>query len=322
MAPAAAQRQRRTARPQEPSPGSETDEPAFDLDAALQGRSDHRDRLAAALVDFRLTPREAKVLMALVQAGRAPVTRIAGMVDVERANVYRVLEALAARRLAIRAPRGAEWSAPARADIAGILLAEEEKRHRALRARSEVVRQLFESMGPPSSEATPSFVHPITRVMEVAKLYDRLIREAQTEILVSNKAPYGGRAVKVIVWPSVVEAVARGVRVRALYEAHELDAAASEALRYTRVAYDEVGVEGRVVEQVPLRLAVFDRRRALLALNDPDAPERFPTNLFVDHPAFAEFTAQLFDHLWSTGRAYARPQHAAGRSAPRSRSRG
>jgi len=71
--------------------------------------------------------------------------------------------------------------------------------------------------------------------------------------------------------------------------------------------YHEVGVEGRVVDRLPIRLAVFDRRRVLLAMNDRVLPDRFPTNLFVDHPDFAEFAVLSFEQMWSSARRYRPP---------------
>lgn len=299
----------------EHSGGGRDDEPATDLAAALEGRLDYLGRLVSVLTDFRLTPREARVLVALVQLGSAPVSRVAQLADVERANVYRVLDSLAGRRLAVRAPVGGHWSAPEREEIIHVLVAEEEERLRAVRGRADRMRQLFQEIVPEAADNAVSFVHSMSRARDVARLYDRLISEAESEILVCNKAPYGGTTV--VVWPSVVDAVRRGVSVRALYEAHELDPTASEALRHTRVAFQEVGVDGRVLERVPIRMAVFDRRRVLLAMNDPMEPERFPTNLFVDHADFAECIALTFERMWSGAVPYPLRSSGAKRRVPR-----
>lgn len=249
------------------------------------------------------------MLIALIQLGSATVIQISRFVGIERTNIYRVLEALSVRRLAVQAT-GSErtWSSPGRDEVVTILLAEEEARHRAKRAEAEQARQILTELAPEAPQAALPYVQLLTQVSEVGRVYDRLLDEAESEILVCNKAPYGGATMKIR--PAVMNALMRGVAARALYESYELDAEGAEALRQTRLVYHEVGVEGRVVERLPIRLAVFDRRRALLAMNDPALPDRFPTNLYVDQPDFAEFAAMSFEQMWSSARRYRPPSRA------------
>ena len=258
------------------------------------------------LEDFRLTAREAKVLTALIQLGSASVSQLSRFVGIERANMYRVLEALGQRRLVVQATApDRTWSTPGRDEVVEILLAEEDARHRSVRAQAEHARQVLAALAPEAPQAALPYIQLVSQASEVGRLYDRLLDEAESEILVCNKAPYGGSTMKLR--PSVVNALMRGVASRALYESYELDAAGAEALRQTRLVYHEVGVEGRVVDRLPIRLAVFDRRRVLLAMNDPLLPDRFPTNLFVDHPDFAEFAVLSFEQMWSSARRYRLP---------------
>ena len=267
------------------------------------------DELARLLEEFRLTARESKVLVALIQLGNASVSQLSRFAGIERANMYRVLEALGQRRLAIQSTApDRTWSTPGRDEVVEILLAEEDARHRSVRAEAERARQILAALAPEAPQAALPYIQLVSQASEVGRLYDRLLDEAESEILVCNKAPYGGSTMKLR--PSVINALMRGIAARALYESYELDAAGAEALRQTRLVYHEVGVEGRVVERLPIRLAVFDRRRVLLAMNDPVLPDRFPTNLFVDHRDFAEFAVQSFEQLWSSARRYRPPSRS------------
>ena len=267
--------------------------------------------LARLLEDFRLTAREAKVLTALIQLGSASVSQLSRFVGIERANMYRVLDALGHRRLVVQATApDRTWSSPGRDEVVEILLAEEDARHRSIRAEAEHARQILAQLAPEAPEAALPYIQLVSQASEVGRLYDRLLDEAESEILVCNKAPYGGSTMKLR--PSVVNALMRGVASRALYESYELDAAGAEALRQTRLVYHEVGVEGRVVDRLPVRLAVFDRRRVLLAMNDPVLPDRFPTNLFVEHRDFAEFAVLSFEQMWSSARRYRPPSRSHG----------
>lgn len=268
------------------------------------------DDLTHLLEDFRLTPREAKVLVALLRLGSPSVSQIARFVDIERTNIYGVLEALRGRRLAVQAT-GPErrWTSPGRDEVIEILLGEEEARHRAVNAEAECARQLLAKLAPEAPDGALPCVQLVSQASEVSRLNDRLFNEARSEILVCHKAPYG--APTTALHPAIADAMARGVAGRALYERYELDSAGAEALRKSRSIDHEVGIQGRVVERLPIRLAVFDRRRALLAMNDPALPDRFPTNLFIDHPDFAEFTALAFEQLWASARRDRNPVRAA-----------
>lgn len=63
------------------------------------------------------------------------------------------------------------------------------------------------------------------------------------------------------------------------------------------------GVRGAVVDELPIKLAVADRRVALLAMIDPVLPDiGVPTTLFVEHPGFATVQAEAFKRLWETAR--------------------
>jgi hypothetical protein len=56
------------------------------------------------------------------------------------------------------------------------------------------------------------------------------------------------------------------------------------------------------VDELPLKLAVVDRKVALLAMADPVLPEiGFPTTLLVEHPGYASLQADAFEQRWSTG---------------------
>ena len=292
--------------PQRPSSGARETRAA--RGGGASGPADVHDLEALTLVlqDLRLTPREAQVLVALVRLESATVSQLAGLVGMERANVYPILEGLATRRLAQRLapPSERTWVAPGREEIVASLLAEEEERHRATRKTAERARELLIEIAPHTPPTSLPYLQVIPQVSEVGKLYDRLLAETQSELLVCNKAPFGGAGMEVR--PSIIDALGRGVIARALYESRELDLAGVKNLMQVRLLYHEAGVEGRIVEHVPVRLAVFDRRRVLFAMNDSVDRDRFTTNIYVDNVDFAEFAALSFEQLWSAGRRWRR----------------
>lgn len=60
--------------------------------------------------------------------------------------------------------------------------------------------------------------------------------------------------------------------------------------------YHRAGAEGRVVDELPVKLAVFDKKVALTAMTDPVGTEAgYPTSLLIEHAGFAALHADAFD---------------------------
>lgn len=58
-----------------------------------------------------------------------------------------------------------------------------------------------------------------------------------------------------------------------------------------------------MVDELPVKMAMADRRAALFALADPVLREvGFPMNLRVEHAGYAAFQADAFAHRWATAR--------------------
>lgn len=69
--------------------------------------------------------------------------------------------------------------------------------------------------------------------------------------------------------------------------------------------YHDAGTQGRVVDDLPIKLAIFDRQVALLSLDDPILPQvGFPISLLIEHPGYASVQAHAFENLWSSATPY------------------
>ena len=61
------------------------------------------------------------------------------------------------------------------------------------------------------------------------------------------------------------------------------------------------GEQARVVDELPLKLAIIDRRIAMFSLKDPVAGSEGLTILVVEHPALAALLEIAFDAVWEAG---------------------
>src|SRR5262249_9251937 len=93
------------------------------------------------------------------------------------------------------------------------------------------------------------------------------------------------------------DAAHRGVRARLLIEAGQIDPEHRERLR----EYQQAGVEIRSRDRLPLKLALFDGYRGLVALLDPVLTRPAWTSLVFEHDGFAEGMGGLFESYWTRG---------------------
>jgi sugar-specific transcriptional regulator TrmB len=260
-----------------------------------------------------LSPYEARVLLALLRLGSANTAHLARHSGVPRTSTYQVLEELnrkgLAQRMSVEGP--AVWASPGRDEVFDRLDAAQEERLRQHRARTANLRDVLARTFPEAPEAAGPYVHVIQGASQVSTIYERLLAEAQEELLVFNRPPYSFPRDEVN--DAVLDALRRGVKARALYQDPQWNDPEAEPFRRAMARY-HAAVEGRLVDDLPIKLALADRKLALLAMTDPVLPEvGFPTTLLVEHPGFAALQAEAFERLWAT----ATPVQDQYRTAPR-----
>ncbi|HSH59774.1 MAG TPA: helix-turn-helix domain-containing protein, partial [Acidimicrobiales bacterium] len=236
--------------------------------------------------------------------GSATPGELARVANVPRTSSYQVLEELQRKGLAERLPgQGpAVWGSRQPGELLARLHAAEEERLRQHKVRTDRVQEMLERAFPQRPSPSLPYVNVIHDPSQVKPVYEELLQGARSELLVFNRPPY--------TWspgmpnPVVLETAAR-VSTRALYQAPEVEDPGAELWRRELEAYHAAGVEGRVVEDLPLKLAVVDRRVALLTVDDPLLPQvGFPITLLVEHPGFAVVQADAFDYRWETALPY------------------
>ncbi|MEO7837359.1 MAG: helix-turn-helix domain-containing protein [Acidimicrobiales bacterium] len=255
--------------------------------------------LRATFEEFGLNGYEAIVLLALLQLGSATARDLARVANVGRTHVYPVLEALRERGLARQlAGKLSVWQSPGREEVLDRLCATEEERLLSLAARKRHAQEMLDRLATQQSIATP-YVHTLSGADQVSETHRQLFAEASTEMLMFTLRPYS--SVPPTTDPMILEAVGRGVSVRVLYVVAEYQDPSTAALREVWAEYHRLGVQGRMSDELPMKLMISDRRAVLHTLSDPVLPEvGFPTSQLIRHPGFASFLAAAFESSWSS----------------------
>lgn len=141
---------------------------------------------------------------------------------------------------------------------------------------------------------TLDFLRIVAEPVQTASEYRRMVGEVQNEYLEFSRPPY---AVDPLDEKLVRQARARGVSCRLLIESGSLD----DAHRQQLVASRAAGVGIRKAESLPLKLALFDSSKGLIALLDPVISKPSWTSLVFDHEGLGEAMKHLFEHHWARG---------------------
>ena len=279
------------------------------------------DALRREFEALGLSPYETAVLLALLRLGSGTSLQLARLSEVPRTSTYQVLEELTAKRLAVRVPGpgAAVWASPGRDEVLARLDASEMEKLRLHRERAARVRDMLAATLPEAPTAALPYVHVIQSPSQTREIYDSMLADARSEFLVFNRPPYSAEANPIRLRPReiaardeinpvVLGALSRGVAIRALYQRAQWDDPAAEPFREAMEAYHRSGVKGRLVDDLPIKLAVADRKIALITMTHPTLPEiGFPTTLLIEHPGAASVQADAFDRRWATARPCPRP---------------
>jgi sugar-specific transcriptional regulator TrmB len=143
---------------------------------------------------------------------------------------------------------------------------------------------------------TLDYLRIVSEPAQTAAEYRRMLANVQTDYLEFSRPPY---AVDPLKEQMVKQAAANGVRCRLLIEAARLD----EEHRQRLAEYAAGGVEVRVADSLPMKLAVFDGGRGLVALLDPVITKPAWTTVVFEHEGMGEAMQGLFEVHWRKGSA-------------------
>src|SRR5947209_4410972 len=201
------------------------------------------ERLLREFEELDLSPYEARIVLALLRLGAANTAQLARVSGVPRTSTYQILEELNARGLAQRVSVDgpAMYASPGRDEVFRRLDAAQEERLRQHRERTARLRELVAEAFPEEPSPAGPYVHVIQGAGQVSHMYDRMLADARSELLVFNRPPYSHGEAQVN--QAVFDALERGVKARVLYEAEQWHAPKSARFREAMAAYHRAGVE-------------------------------------------------------------------------------
>ncbi len=254
---------------------------------------------------------EAKVYLALLERDSLSVSEVSKISGVPGARAYDILDSLAADGLAVLKPgRYKRYSAADPDSFRERLVSQNEKHSAEMRKTIDSVtltlKRKFES-GVNNGEYRFNpleYIEIIKNAYQIHKRFMELVGKANEEILIFTKPPYSGPKEKLEEQTEQqAEPLRQGISIRSIYELpkdekeiewwfKDIDAAARN------------GEKARVIEELPMKMAIFDEKIVMIPLEDPISTATSFTAQIVEHRSLAQGLKILFETLWARSRDY------------------
>jgi sugar-specific transcriptional regulator TrmB len=251
------------------------------------------------LQQMGLNSYEARSYLVLVGHSRFKALELAARAQVPRQKIYEVLDSLVEKGFARVVQEKTKLFSAVEPGLAipGYLARKRQHAEHEMVEQTRLASGLMEDLAAAYSESqeergTLDYLHIVGEPTQTATLYRRMIADARNEYLEFSRPPFAVDPIDSV--ESVKQASQRGVSCRLLADPSILDDTRLVRLRECAAS----GVQVRQVTLVPLKLALFDGRRGLIALLDPVITKPAWTALVFDHPGLGEAMKGLFEEHW------------------------
>ena len=253
------------------------------------------------LQQLGLNAYESRSYLVLLGHPRFKALELAARARVPRQKIYEVLDSLVERGFAQVVQEKTKLFSAVEPTLAipGYLAGKRQALEQELTDSGRAGSALIDDLKALYSEGqggrgTLDFLRIVTEPAQTAAEYRRMLSEVQREYVEFSRPPY---AVDPLDEKLVKQARLAGAACRLLLEAGSLD----EEHRQRLGEYMACGVEVRMADSLPMKLAVFDGRAGMIALLDPVITRPTWTAVVFRHEGMGEAMTGLFEDRWRRG---------------------
>jgi sugar-specific transcriptional regulator TrmB len=250
------------------------------------------------LQQIGLNAYEARAYMILLGHPRFKALELAARANVPRQKIYEVLDSLAEKGFTQVVQEKTKLFSAVEPGLAlpNYIARRQEQMQMEVAEQARVSGSLVDDLNTAYSEGqegrgTLDFLRIVTEPGQIAVQYRRMLGEVVGEYIEFSRPPY---AVDPLGEQLVKEARLRGVACRLLLEEETIDLEHRQRL----TDYQAAGVDIRKIDSLPMKLALFDGSRGMIALLDPLVTKPTWTAVVFDHPGMGEAMKGLFESYW------------------------
>jgi len=259
------------------------------------------------LVELGLTEYESKGYLSMLKKHDFTATELSRISEIPRTRVYEILQKLVQRGLCIEILGNIKKYKAVSPEIALNKLLEYQKAEFSIKKNlvKSISSTLQEQYLKGSNNQDPlDYIELLKDPKQVARRFMRLVSSAKKEILIFIRPPFSNPKKKLEKQADEgIEALQRDVTCKALYEISKN----REEREWTFVQADrsaKAGEHSRIIEELPLKMAVFDGSKVIFAMEDFHPSKNYQTSLVIENLALAKSMKILFETLWEKGRDY------------------
>jgi hypothetical protein len=255
------------------------------------------------LQQLGLNAYESRSYLILLGHPKFKALELAARAHVPRQKIYEVLDSLVEKGFAQVVQEKTKLFSAVEPSLAipGYLTRKRQALEQELMDNSRAGSAMIEDLRALYSEGqggrgTLDFLRIVTEPAQTAAEYRRMLSEVKGEYLEFSRPPY---AVDPLDEQLVKQARVAGVACRLLLEAAPMD----DDHRHRLSDYTAAGVQVRIAESLPMKLALFDARDGMIALLDPVITRPAWTSVVFHHEGMGEAMKGLFQDHWRRGTA-------------------
>jgi|SRR5690554_1857816 len=258
-----------------------------------------------------LTKREAHIYMALLQKKELTASEIASIIPISRTKIYEVIPNLVSKGFCSEVQKDGKriYSAvEPKIALKSLLISIKQNYEETIKSSKEIFEKKSSVINELENQLTKIHSENIKKqdnidYIEVIKdrnqIRDRWLtiqKHAKLEELAFNKPPYSITPQENIQHEK--ELIKRNVICKGIYEYDDSSMPDSSFIEMLE-SFANIGEEVRVINKLPMKLAIIDERVSMLALNDPVSLKPSITTMVITHPSFALAQKEVFESYWN-----------------------
>ncbi|MDP8227210.1 MAG: helix-turn-helix domain-containing protein [Candidatus Celaenobacter polaris] len=245
------------------------------------------------IINFGLSLREAKVYTTPFRKKDFTASELQQLVDIPRTKVYEVLHQLISKGMCTEKKIGRNKKYEATNPVSVFdklfkdLAVKENIANNVLKILTSIYKQRDERDNP------LDYIEVLKDKKRIHKREMSLQSEAKREILAFTKAPYTTPFSEDM--NEEINLLKRKVNIRSIYEYKDV---IKEELVKIISFWVSAGERAHIVEELPMKMVIFDEKITMFALNDPISLKPSITTMIINHPSFAKALRYVFESIW------------------------
>ena len=248
---------------------------------------------------LNIPKREAEIYLALLHKKEFSAGEISKITSISRNKSYEILQNLVKKGLCNESYRNGikVFSCIKPKIVIDNILSDYDKKKKLADELKISLTELFEKNG--ANESPIDYIEVLSDREQINEKWVTILKNTKKELIGFTKPPYAGNIDGNT--NEETDIIKNKVIVRSLYEYKDVSPEEISNLIKIIEAYQKIGEEAKIIEELPMKLIISDETITMFALNDRISLKPSITSIVIDHPTFAKAQKKIFESYWQEG---------------------